>query len=73
MAQCFRFGWRRCSPLNWALVAKAKNASKAECLGLMFVHFWLGFVFQILIFQDYVNQALVFCGRTFCFRSRFTC
>ncbi len=19
MAQCFRFGWRRCSPLNWAL------------------------------------------------------
>ncbi|EGQ8118094.1 hypothetical protein I7103_005004 [Vibrio parahaemolyticus] len=21
MAQCFRFGWRRCSPLNWALYA----------------------------------------------------
>ncbi|HAS8429748.1 TPA: acetyltransferase [Vibrio vulnificus] len=21
MAQCFRFGGRRCSPLNWALVA----------------------------------------------------
>ncbi|RZP63555.1 hypothetical protein D8T53_21655 [Vibrio vulnificus] len=21
MAQCFRFGWRRCSPLNWALGA----------------------------------------------------
>ncbi|NVD22926.1 hypothetical protein FC654_21980 [Vibrio vulnificus] len=19
MAQCFRFGWMRCSPLNWAL------------------------------------------------------
>ncbi|MBO1401776.1 acetyltransferase [Vibrio cholerae] len=19
MTQCFRFGWRRCSPLNWAL------------------------------------------------------
>ncbi|EGR2892514.1 hypothetical protein CGH76_23775 [Vibrio parahaemolyticus] len=23
MAQCFRFGWRRCSPLNWALYAGA--------------------------------------------------
>ncbi|EGQ8181196.1 hypothetical protein GZ633_004644 [Vibrio parahaemolyticus] len=22
MAQCFRFGWRRCSPLNWALVVE---------------------------------------------------
>ncbi|TOF18224.1 hypothetical protein CGJ26_24085, partial [Vibrio parahaemolyticus] len=63
----------RCSPLNWALVAKAKNAAKAECLGLMFVHFWLGFVFQILVFQDCANQALVFCGLTFCFRNRFVC
>ncbi|OXX66193.1 hypothetical protein B9J84_15470 [Vibrio sp. V03_P4A6T147] len=25
MAQCFRFGWRRCSPLNWALCALSKN------------------------------------------------
>ncbi len=25
----------RYSPLNWALVAKAKNAAKAEHLGLM--------------------------------------
>ncbi len=63
----------RCSHLNRALVAKAKNAAKAECLGLVFVHFWLGFVFQILVFHDCANQALVFCGRTFCFRSRFTC
>ncbi len=63
----------RCSHLNRALVAKAKNAAKAECLGLMFVHFWLGFVFQILVFQDCANQALVFCGRTFCFRNRFIC
>ncbi|EGR1985721.1 hypothetical protein CA164_23355 [Vibrio parahaemolyticus] len=23
MAQCFRFGWRRCSPLNWALCCNA--------------------------------------------------
>ncbi|TOL45237.1 hypothetical protein CGH96_23295, partial [Vibrio parahaemolyticus] len=61
------------SHLNAALVAKAKNAAKAECLGLMFVHFWLGFVFQILVFQDCANQALVFCGRTFCFRNRFIC
>ncbi|EGQ9289934.1 hypothetical protein F7U66_29595 [Vibrio parahaemolyticus] len=61
------------APLNAALVAKAKNAAKAECLGLVFVHFWLGFVFQILVFHDCANQALVFCGRTFCFRSRFTC
>ncbi|HCG9215425.1 TPA: hypothetical protein NJ617_004700 [Vibrio parahaemolyticus] len=50
----------RCSHLNRALVAKAKNAAKAECLGLMFVHFWLGFVFQILVFQDCANQALFF-------------
>ncbi|EVU10792.1 hypothetical protein D046_7917 [Vibrio parahaemolyticus V-223/04] len=28
----------RCSHLNRALVAKEKNAAKAECLGLMFVH-----------------------------------
>ncbi|EHU4930484.1 hypothetical protein OL304_004198 [Vibrio vulnificus] len=48
------------APLNAALVTKAKNAAKAECLGLMFVHFWLGFVFQILVFQDCANQALVF-------------
>ncbi|TOA11276.1 hypothetical protein CGK33_23760 [Vibrio parahaemolyticus] len=63
----------RCSPLNAALVANEENAAKAECLGLMFVHFWLGFVFQILVFQDCANQALVFCGRTFRFSSRFTC
>ncbi|TFH89384.1 hypothetical protein ELS82_22535 [Vibrio ouci] len=25
MAQCFRFGWRRCSPLNWALVSRGEN------------------------------------------------
>ncbi|MDF4259639.1 hypothetical protein P7M41_24915 [Vibrio parahaemolyticus] len=50
-AQWFRCGGLRCSPLNAALVAKAKNAAKAECLGLVFVHFWLGFVFQILVFM----------------------
>ncbi len=25
MAQCFRFGWGRCSPLNWALCLITKN------------------------------------------------
>ncbi|TXX99590.1 hypothetical protein FXF05_15430, partial [Vibrio mimicus] len=25
MAQCFRSGWRRCSPLNWALCASARK------------------------------------------------
>ena len=29
--QWFRFGGRRCSPLNAALVAKEENAAKAEC------------------------------------------
>ncbi|TNY88532.1 hypothetical protein CGK59_13755, partial [Vibrio parahaemolyticus] len=47
MAQCFRFGWRRCSPLNWALVANEKNVPKAECLGLMSMCFWLGFRISI--------------------------
>ncbi|MDV2319276.1 acetyltransferase [Vibrio cholerae] len=28
MAQCFRVGWRRCSPLNWALVSLKKNHQK---------------------------------------------
>ncbi|TBT41915.1 hypothetical protein D5E81_04255 [Vibrio parahaemolyticus] len=58
----------RCSLLNAALVAKAKNAAKAECLELMFVHFWLGFVFQILVFQDFANQALVFLWSDFLFQ-----
>ncbi len=40
----------RCSHLNRALVANEKNVAKTEYLGLMFVHFWLGFVFQILVF-----------------------
>ncbi|EGR0209237.1 hypothetical protein FMH16_22210 [Vibrio vulnificus] len=26
MAQCFRFGWRRCSPLNWALCLITKKS-----------------------------------------------
>ncbi|TBT61527.1 acetyltransferase [Vibrio parahaemolyticus] len=25
MAQCFRFGGRRCSPLNWALCIMLRN------------------------------------------------
>ncbi|TOI34265.1 hypothetical protein CGI61_23605 [Vibrio parahaemolyticus] len=28
MAQCFRFGWRRCSPLNWALAHKREIKSR---------------------------------------------
>ncbi|MCD1196807.1 acetyltransferase [Vibrio cholerae] len=28
MAQCFRFGCRRCSPLNWALVSLRKSHQK---------------------------------------------
>ncbi|OUD38227.1 hypothetical protein BS623_23395 [Vibrio parahaemolyticus] len=63
----------RASHLNWALVANEKNAAKTEYLGLVFVLFWLGFVFQILVFQGCANQALFFCGRTFRFRSRLTC
>ncbi len=35
IAQCFRSGWKRCSPLNWALVANEENAAKTECLGLI--------------------------------------
>ncbi|MDF4599609.1 hypothetical protein P3509_08760 [Vibrio parahaemolyticus] len=68
-----KFGGGALLPLNAALVANEKNAAKAECLGLMFVHFWLGFVFQILVFQDCANQALVFCGWIFRFRNRFAC
>ncbi|TKF25348.1 hypothetical protein FCV50_22575 [Vibrio kanaloae] len=48
MAQCFRFGWKRCSPLNWALVASEKNAAKAENLGLMNCAILLCFVFGLL-------------------------
>ncbi|PWF65555.1 hypothetical protein CCD93_23470, partial [Vibrio sp. T21] len=47
MAQCVRFGWRRCSPLNWALVANEENAAKAECLELKSVCFGWSFVLQI--------------------------
>ncbi|EGR3503281.1 caspase family protein [Vibrio parahaemolyticus] len=28
MAQCFRFGWRRCSPLNWTLGLGNKNSKE---------------------------------------------
>ncbi|EHH1246914.1 hypothetical protein J7H98_004535 [Vibrio parahaemolyticus] len=34
-AQWFELGVLRYQPLNWALVAKEKNAAKAEHLGLM--------------------------------------
>ncbi len=34
-AQWFRWGGRRCSPLNAALVANEKIAAKTECLGLI--------------------------------------
>ncbi|MEA5295178.1 hypothetical protein, partial [Vibrio parahaemolyticus] len=37
----------RCSPLKRALVANEKNATKAECLGLMFVCCWFGFRISI--------------------------
>ncbi|EGR1752569.1 acetyltransferase [Vibrio parahaemolyticus] len=30
MAQCFRFGCRRCSPLNWALYALRYTAGKGD-------------------------------------------
>ncbi|EGR0316160.1 hypothetical protein FL840_23420 [Vibrio parahaemolyticus] len=47
----------RCSHLNRALVANEENVAKAECLGLMFVCFWvcenrLGFLCGLdLLFQ----------------------
>ncbi len=28
MAECFRFGWRRCSPLNWALSVSISKETK---------------------------------------------
>ncbi|EGQ9099841.1 hypothetical protein GA102_24750 [Vibrio alginolyticus] len=30
MAQCFRLGWRRCSPLNWALVVHQNSSSSSN-------------------------------------------
>ncbi|MDW3144918.1 hypothetical protein R8O04_28225, partial [Vibrio sp. 2094] len=38
------------APLNAALVANEKIAAKAECLGLMFVCFCLGFRISISIY-----------------------
>ncbi|HAS8259606.1 TPA: hypothetical protein I7670_22080 [Vibrio vulnificus] len=35
MAQCFRFGWRRCSPLNWALCSRSQTLKSTE-----FYVFW---------------------------------
>ncbi|TFH89129.1 hypothetical protein ELS82_23945, partial [Vibrio ouci] len=32
MAQCFRFGWRRCSPLNWALAIFSTLGTKSNVL-----------------------------------------
>ncbi|EGR0036504.1 hypothetical protein D0806_25010 [Vibrio parahaemolyticus] len=31
MAQCFRFGWWRCSPLNWALCLITKKSVVYDC------------------------------------------
>ncbi|EMQ4280237.1 hypothetical protein WG940_004525 [Vibrio alginolyticus] len=42
-----KFGGSALLPLNAALVANEKNAAKAECLGLMFVCFGLGFRISI--------------------------
>ncbi|EGR3254614.1 hypothetical protein DC873_23655 [Vibrio parahaemolyticus] len=47
MAQWFKLGASRCSPLNAALVANEKNAAKTKYLGLRFVCFWLGFRISI--------------------------
>ncbi|TXZ94417.1 acetyltransferase [Vibrio cholerae] len=33
MAQCFRFGWKRCSPLNWALCSFLGNKKPAFSAG----------------------------------------
>ncbi|EGQ9702199.1 hypothetical protein FWP48_22665 [Vibrio parahaemolyticus] len=38
---------KRRSHLNAALVANEKSAAKSECLGLMSVCFWLGFLISI--------------------------
>ncbi|EGR0998153.1 hypothetical protein FDE04_25085 [Vibrio parahaemolyticus] len=55
MAQCFRFGWRRCSPLNWALVANEENAAKTKYIGLRCVCFWLGFRISIPSYLVFVK------------------
>ncbi|AVF65881.1 hypothetical protein AL541_16645 [Vibrio alginolyticus] len=34
MAQCFKFGWRRCSPLNWALCSRRCTWIILENFGL---------------------------------------
>ncbi len=59
MAQCFRCGWRRCSPLNWALVANEKNAAKTKYLGLRSVCFWLGFRISTSSYLGLQNRVLV--------------
>ncbi|EGQ8146210.1 hypothetical protein F3533_22995 [Vibrio parahaemolyticus] len=64
----------RCSPLNRALVANEKNAAKSECLGLMSVCFWLGFLISISSYLACENRSSVFCAaRSFYFGNRFTC
>ncbi|TLE08998.1 acetyltransferase [Vibrio cholerae] len=35
MAQCFKCGWLRCSPLNWALISLRKSHQKFKCKDLI--------------------------------------
>ncbi|EGR4232968.1 C4-dicarboxylate ABC transporter [Vibrio cholerae] len=34
MAQCIRLGWRRCSPLNWALAHTYHKPALVFCYGI---------------------------------------
>ncbi len=56
----------RHSPLNAALVANEENVAKAECLGLMFVCFWLDFRISISSYFGLRKSCFGFlCGLFF--------
>ncbi|WP_278183623.1 hypothetical protein [Vibrio misgurnus] len=59
MAQCFRVGWRRCSPLNWALVSIKKiiniGAKYSEKLSFSAQNLRIGF--SALFDADWVESV----------------
>lgn len=57
--QWFKFGGKRCLPLNAALVANEKNGTKTKCLGLRSSAFGSVFVFQLLVDWVCGNRSLV--------------
>ncbi|EGQ9152682.1 hypothetical protein FWP29_24620 [Vibrio parahaemolyticus] len=65
MAQCFRFGWRRCSPLNWALcrslLKTLMSSTEIGCV-ILFICFFVQVVllsYSFCIHGMYMNCNVI--------------